>query len=100
VVSTATRDRPNGALAPLLDVRPPRLHRAVELDRRPLHCPCHGSVCDRHGEHIAGPAPRALDLMQFSVDNGKVAVNTGQIARRRVWRPSQSVELPGFNSPA
>jgi cytochrome b6-f complex iron-sulfur subunit len=62
-----------------------------------FHCPCHGSVYNRHGEHIAGPAPRALDYMEITVEGGKVLVNSGKITSRQNWNPSQSVKLPGFN---
>lgn len=61
-----------------------------------FHCPCHGSVYNRHGEHIAGPAPRALDYMEITIEGGKVVVNSGKITSRQDWKPSQSVKLPGF----
>ncbi|HEX5506614.1 MAG TPA: ubiquinol-cytochrome c reductase iron-sulfur subunit [Thermomicrobiales bacterium] len=62
-----------------------------------FHCPCHGSVYDRHGNHVAGPAPRALDYMEITVEGGKVVVNSGEITKRQQWQPSQSVKLPGSN---
>jgi cytochrome b6-f complex iron-sulfur subunit len=59
-----------------------------------FHCPCHGSVYDRHGNRIAGPAPRALDLMDLSLDpNGNAIVNTGKITSRSHFEPSQAVKL-------
>jgi cytochrome b6-f complex iron-sulfur subunit len=60
-----------------------------------FHCPCHGSVYDRHGVRIAGPAPRPLDLMELTVDaNGNAVVNTGAIKTRSDYDPSQAVKLP------
>jgi len=49
-----------------------------------FHCPCHGSIYDRHGNRIAGPAPRPMDLMEIvEVDaSGNVVVDTGEITQR------------------
>jgi cytochrome b6-f complex iron-sulfur subunit len=59
-----------------------------------FHCPCHGSVYDRHGNRIAGPAPRALDLMEMTVDSsGNVTVNTGKITSRSEFKPEQATKL-------
>lgn len=59
-----------------------------------FHCPCHGSVYDRHGVRIAGPAPRPLDLMDLEVDaNGNAIVNTGKITVRHEYTPDQAVKL-------
>jgi cytochrome b6-f complex iron-sulfur subunit len=60
-----------------------------------FHCPCHGSVYDRHGNHIAGPAPRALDSMEIEVDGNQVYVNSGKITVRQHYEPGQAVKLPG-----
>ena len=59
-----------------------------------FHCPCHGSVYDRHGVRIAGPAPRPLDLMLMDVDSsGNVTVNTGKITTRSDFKPEQATKL-------
>jgi cytochrome b6-f complex iron-sulfur subunit len=59
-----------------------------------FHCPCHGSVYDRHGVRIAGPAPRPLDLMEMSQDSdGNLVVNTGKIITRSEYKPDQSLKL-------
>lgn len=42
-----------------------------------FNCPCHGSIYDRYGEIIRGPAPRPLDLFPVEVKDGKVLVSTG-----------------------
>jgi len=33
-------------------------------------CPCHGSVYDTYGKHLAGPAPRGLDPLPLREQNG------------------------------
>jgi cytochrome b6-f complex iron-sulfur subunit len=61
-----------------------------------FHCPCHGSVYDRHGVRIAGPAPRPLDIMDLSFDSsGNEFVYTGRITTRSKFDPSLAVKVPG-----
>lgn len=59
-----------------------------------FECPCHGSVYDRTGVLIAGPAPRPMDLMEVSVDDaGNLLVNTGEISERHGYDPSQATPV-------
>jgi cytochrome b6-f complex iron-sulfur subunit len=61
-----------------------------------FHCPCHGSVYDRFGVRIAGPAPRPLDLMALTFDaQGNAVVDTGDVIVRSEYDPSQAVPVPG-----
>ena len=59
-----------------------------------FHCPCHGSVFNRHGECTAGPAPRPLDLLALTVKpDGNLVVKTGTDTKREEWQPDQAVPL-------
>ncbi len=41
-----------------------------------FNCPCHGSIYDRYGQIVAGPAPRPMDLMPIEIREGKIFVDT------------------------
>lgn len=56
-----------------------------------FNCPCHGSIYNRYGVNVAGPAPRPMDLMEVKIDNGQISVNTGKITERGTFEPSQAV---------
>jgi len=58
-----------------------------------FHCPCHGSIYDKTGVRIAGPAPRPLDIMAISVEGGAVSVDTSKITQRTGYSPDQAVKL-------
>jgi cytochrome b6-f complex iron-sulfur subunit len=61
-----------------------------------FHCPCHGSVYDRHGNRIAGPAPRAMDLFPMTVEGSNVVVDTNpdKVIQRQHFEPDQATQLP------
>jgi len=44
-----------------------------------FECPCHGSVYNRRGEYLTGPAPRGMDSFPLRVENGNVMVDTGTV---------------------
>jgi len=41
-----------------------------------FNCPCHGSIYDRYGNIVSGPAPRPMDLFQVAVREGRIYVTT------------------------
>ncbi len=58
-----------------------------------FHCPCHGSIYDKHGVRTAGPAPRPLDIMAITSEGGIVSVDTSKITQRNGYTPDQAVKL-------
>ena len=58
-----------------------------------FHCPCHGSLYNRKGEVLGGPAPRPLDLFAISVEDGGLVAETGQPIQRQVYEASQAFPL-------
>jgi cytochrome b6-f complex iron-sulfur subunit len=60
-------------------------------DEKRFACPCHASAFDIHGDVISAPAPRPLDLLPVTIENGVVKVDTGQLIRRKAFESSQVV---------
>jgi cytochrome b6-f complex iron-sulfur subunit len=58
-----------------------------------FRCPCHGSTYLKNGQIIYGPAPRPLDYMKITLENGKLVVDTGTIKQRDKWDPSQAFKV-------
>ena len=44
-----------------------------------ISCPCHGSVYDKYGNVLSGPAPRHLDRFAITLENNLLVVNTDKI---------------------
>ena len=63
-----------------------------------FHCPCHGSLYDKHtAVVIGGPAPRGLDLFHIADVNGSLVVDTNplNVLKRpnNQWDPAHA-EIP------
>jgi cytochrome b6-f complex iron-sulfur subunit len=59
-------------------------------ERGLFQCPCHGSVYNRAGQHVGGPAPRPLDIMEIRLDSGRIWVETGRVSQRVQYDPQQA----------
>jgi len=46
-----------------------------------FRCPCHGSTYNDAGVRVFGPAPRSMDRMEITIEDGRISVNTGSISR-------------------
>jgi cytochrome b6-f complex iron-sulfur subunit len=42
-----------------------------------FNCPCHGSIYNRYGQIIQGPAPRPMDRFPVRIEGDKIRVDTG-----------------------
>ena len=58
-----------------------------------FHCPCHGSLFNRHGEVTGGPAPRPLDTFPIELKNGEVWVDTSKPTERHAFDSSQIKDI-------
>ncbi len=52
-------------------------------------CPCHASIYDIHGQVLAPPAPRPLDLFAVRIENRVVKVDTSTRTRRTSFDEGQ-----------
>lgn len=64
----------------------------IEAEKQ-FHCPCHGSLFDRQGIVVGGPAPRPLDIMEVKLQGNNVIVNTGKITQRTGFDPKQMTKI-------
>lgn len=58
---------------------------------RKFRCPCHGSVFAPDGSNLAGPAPRALDLLRIWRVGDELFVDRGKVYRRGTGRGGEIV---------
>jgi Rieske Fe-S protein len=57
-----------------------------------FNCPCHGSIYNRYGQIVQGPAPRPMDRFPIAISGGKITVQTGpdKAISRSVAAPSDA----------
>ncbi len=58
-----------------------------------FRCPCHGSTYTDAGVLVYGPAPRPLDTMALTVENGRITVDTGKITPGAQDNPQRAVRI-------
>jgi len=58
-----------------------------------FNCGCHGSIYDRYGVLKAGPAPRPMDVMAVTIENGNIVVDTGKVTVRERFLPAQAAKV-------
>jgi len=58
-----------------------------------FRCPCHGSTYTDAGVRVFGPAPRSMDTMALTVENGRITVDTGKITPGGPDNPSRAVKV-------
>ena len=56
----------------------PGLHCRLDPASTTFNCPCHGSVSNKVGQRIAGPAPKPLYKHTFYVKNGDLWIEGRQ----------------------
>jgi len=77
---------------------PPGAGEQAFTDKGRFKCPCHGSIYNRYGQIIQGPAPRPMDLFPLKIDgSGKISVETGptKVVSRSVASADQAAPAPG-----
>lgn len=66
---------------------------AVNWDpgKNKFFCPCHASSFDMQGNVLTSPAPRALDSLPVTIENGHIMVNVSQPIKRKHFDKNQLV---------
>jgi len=77
---------------------PPGAGDQAFTDHGRFKCPCHGSIYNRYGQIIQGPAPRPMDRFPVNIDGtGKISVETGptKVISRDIAKAEDAVPGPG-----
>jgi Rieske Fe-S protein len=48
---------------------------AWQAEKSGFSCPCHGGFFAEDGQHLSGPPPRGLDLLESKVEDGTLKVH-------------------------
>lgn len=65
-----------------------------------FNCPCHGSLYDRYGNIISGPAPRPMFQFPLTIRDGKVYVTTNPTQAESKTRSRDTQEIKSDVTPA
>jgi cytochrome b6-f complex iron-sulfur subunit len=66
-----------GCTVPWKENDPVEGRDAGYIDKGRFNCPCHGSIYDRYGQIVRGPAPRPMDRFPVTIDGDRIRVDTG-----------------------
>src|SRR5918999_5792534 len=58
-----------------------------------FNCPCHGSIYDRFGQIVQGPAPRPMYMFPLEIRDGKVYVTTNPTQAESKARSRDTEEI-------
>jgi len=64
-----------------------------------FNCPCHGSIYDRYGLIIQGPAPRPMDTFPITFQGDKILVKTAPTGTQRTKPDAHTVGPNGVTPP-
>jgi cytochrome b6-f complex iron-sulfur subunit len=51
-------------------------------------CPCHGSTYSAGGVRVFGPAPRSMDVVDFTIEDGQIRVDTSKTIKGKLDNPA------------
>jgi cytochrome b6-f complex iron-sulfur subunit len=69
-----------GCTVPWKDTDPVMPQDQAFAQQGRFNCPCHGSIYDRYGQIVQGPAPRPMDAFPVIIEGGRIRVQTGPTA--------------------
>ena len=58
-----------------------------------FRCPCHGSTYSDAGVRVFGPAPRSMDSMAITIENGRITIDTGAVTHGTPENADRAVRL-------
>ncbi len=58
-----------------------------------FRCPCHGSTYTDAGIRVFGPAPRSMDTMALTIENGRISVDTGKRTNGAPDNPDRAIRV-------
>ncbi|MEX1254199.1 MAG: Rieske 2Fe-2S domain-containing protein [Dehalococcoidia bacterium] len=58
-----------------------------------FRCPCHGSTYTDAGVRVFGPAPRSMDTMAMTIENGRISVDTGGVTPGGPDNPDRAIRV-------
>jgi len=73
------------------------LHARLEVQRKQIQVPCHGSGYDSEGVNFEGPAPRPMDRAHVELaPDGQIVVDTSRLYQWLKGQPSRFSDPGSF----